>query len=296
MFKTPHYYIENCIILSPKEQEKIFYEYQNTGDKELLNKLVLSQIRLAYDLVDKMGCKSHEDDLRSEAHMGILYAISYWDPTRGRLSTLTTQVVRQKLIKYLAENKTVIRLPVTARHFMKDRGDEELENMPAYQIRRLSQIKAVDGMQYIHELDGDDEDTNQLCAYDNYEVEELINTSLHRLDLLDTKSRSLICDCMGIGTERKKISAIAKKKKLKPETVRYKISAAVKKLREMGTCRYCGKKFYPTENHKYYCCDECEMLDYSIKKARFTKCAQCGIIFVKNDNFRKFCGNCKEIN
>jgi len=146
-------------LLDQEEEKALALRYQETGDEDAAARLVTANLRL----VVKLAFQYHRQwsnvlDLIQEGNVGLVEALSRYDPTRGiRFSSYAQYWIRAMILRFLMDNFRMVRLGSTRhgrRLFFqlqkeKDRLIQEGERAtPAALARRLnvpeSEIVAVD--------------------------------------------------------------------------------------------------------------------------------------------------------
>jgi RNA polymerase sigma-32 factor len=127
--------IRNHPILTREEETKLATHYLKTQDQEAARQLVTSNLRL----VVKLAFQYHRQwsnvlDLIQEGNMGLVEALSRYDPYRGiRFSSYAQYWIRAMILRYLMDNFRMVRLGST-RHgrklfFQLNKEKKRLESM-----------------------------------------------------------------------------------------------------------------------------------------------------------------------
>lgn len=221
--------VSQCEILDHKTLVKLWRRWKRKKDKEAWHKLFYSQLRLAYQIADKFNNPKYSSDLKSEAAIAVLEAIENWDPSRGRLSTITTLIVRQRLFRYLQSNMTIIRIPYDK--FKKLRILElESENgvLPDFfeQIRTIKE----DSIHFpeCRKFDVMDTRTND----DRYK-EELISVLKEKLKDLKPILREIIEGYFGLNGKKKTLKELAERYNLSTVKVKFMLERGLRQLKQM---------------------------------------------------------------
>ena len=122
-------------ILSREEETKLATQYLETQDQDAAKQLVTSNLRL----VVKLAFQYHRQwsnvlDLIQEGNMGLVEALSRYDPYRGiRFSSYAQYWIRAMILRYLMDNFRMVRLGST-RHgrklfFQLNKEKKRLESM-----------------------------------------------------------------------------------------------------------------------------------------------------------------------
>jgi RNA polymerase sigma-32 factor len=103
-------------ILSPEEEREAAIRYQESGDKEAVLKLVVSNLRL----VVKIALEHHRYwtsnllDLIQEGNVGLMQAVKRFDPYRGvRFTTYSSFWIRAYILKFIMDNWRLVRIGTT---------------------------------------------------------------------------------------------------------------------------------------------------------------------------------------
>jgi len=286
--------LEKAIILPLKEQKRLHRQYIKNKDTDALHKLIFSQLRLAYSLIDAFDSGRHRDDLRSQIILTIISAIQKWEPSRGALSTLTTQMVKQKIYKFLQEENYTIRVPISAQKRYKDFMRNHPKNgqvLSPYKRTRMETIGAVLNMEYLR-IHGDNNrhngasDTGIPLSAREF-VEDDVDTKLSieetkaKLMALPTRERKIFYKFLNSCRPSFRVSNILR-------GTNNTIKKIVKEYLALGTCKYCHRKFKPTARLKYFCSIS-EQLKYNERRIKLRNCCVCGRLFVPCRQFRKIC-------
>lgn len=107
-------------LLEPEEEKELAIQYQETGDPEAAHRLVTANLRL----VVKLAFQYHRQwanvlDLIQEGNVGLVEALSRYDPYRGiRFSSYAQYWIRAMILRFLMDNYRMVRLGST-RHGRK---------------------------------------------------------------------------------------------------------------------------------------------------------------------------------
>ena len=107
-------------LLDPEEERALAIKYQTEGDADAANRLVTANLRL----VVKLAFQYHRQwsnvlDLIQEGNVGLVEALSRYDPYRGiRFSSYAQYWIRAMILRFLMDNYRIVRLGST-RHGRK---------------------------------------------------------------------------------------------------------------------------------------------------------------------------------
>lgn len=107
-------------LLEPEEEKELAIRYQETGDPDAAQRLVTANLRL----VVKLAFQYHRQwsnvlDLIQEGNVGLVEALSRYDPYRGiRFSSYAQYWIRAMILRFLMDNYRMVRLGST-RHGRK---------------------------------------------------------------------------------------------------------------------------------------------------------------------------------
>jgi RNA polymerase sigma-32 factor len=107
-------------LLDPEEEKRLAIRYTETGDADAANRLVTANLRL----VVKLAFQYHRQwsnvlDLIQEGNVGLVEALSRYDPYRGiRFSSYAQYWIRAMILRFLMDNYRLVRLGST-RHGRK---------------------------------------------------------------------------------------------------------------------------------------------------------------------------------
>jgi RNA polymerase primary sigma factor len=115
-----HYldFLSQVSLLTPKEEIELtctLWDKSNTvwAREESRRKLIEANLRLVLNIAKQyrnMGINFQ--DLISEGNIGLMTAIDKFDPRKGhRLSTYATWWIRQRILRYIISNQSIIRVP-----------------------------------------------------------------------------------------------------------------------------------------------------------------------------------------
>jgi RNA polymerase sigma-32 factor len=197
------------------EEHTLAVEYQRTGRAELARRLVLGHLRLVIKIAREYYWARHDlADLIAEGNVGLLIALTKYDPKRGvRLSSYAVWWIRAMIQRFIIENRRLVRIGTTAeqRKVMAHLGAEKAKLQQQGILpttERLAQILGVrsEGLAALEQhigsaevsLDaptGDDEGTSRLAllpAPSEMRPDELVERSEH-----DARLRGAVDEFLG---------------------------------------------------------------------------------------------------
>jgi len=191
--------IKECDVLSKEELINLWKRWKEENDQEAYQKLIFSQLRLAFQIADKLKrfypgeC---EEDVKSEATLAVISALKWWNPEKGCLSTITTIICQQRIWKFLLINKYVIQVP----YYVLRRLSKDAEAYP--QVREL-----IENLIYLNDnvtIKSNDDPLKEILKKE--EVSEL-RKALKKLEPIE---RKIICEYYGIEGKAKSLQEISK--------------------------------------------------------------------------------------
>jgi len=103
-------------LLGEAEERDLARRWQNAGDREAMQQLVNSHLRLVARMaMDNRGYGLPVAELISEGHVGLMQAIMKFDPERGfRLSTYARWWIRAAIQDYILRSWSLVKMGTTA--------------------------------------------------------------------------------------------------------------------------------------------------------------------------------------
>jgi RNA polymerase sigma-32 factor len=103
-------------LLTPEAQHSLAVQHHETRDPELAKRLVNANLRLVVSVARKYrDIHPHLLDLVQEGNIGLMQAVSRFDPRRGvKLSTFATSYIRGNILTFLSQNSRMVRIPNAA--------------------------------------------------------------------------------------------------------------------------------------------------------------------------------------
>ena len=136
--------------LTHVEEIELIREYRNTGDKKVLDRIVLANTGLVHKLVNKFPLKNASvayDDLFQEGIAGLIHGIRKFDTTKGyRLSTYCYNWIRAYIQRYYQNHCQAVRVPVHISDAAQTlRKQVELLTVELGRTPTMDEISAVNG-------------------------------------------------------------------------------------------------------------------------------------------------------
>jgi RNA polymerase primary sigma factor len=229
------------------------------GDRKAYNHMVRANLRLVVKIAhDYAHLGLPVQDLISEGNMGLMKAVTRFDPKRGvKLSTYAAWWIKQSIKRALANQSKTIRLPVhvvdklsrirrVSMRMTDESGheptDEELSEEMGIPRQKITQLKTLS--QRPSSLDapvGDEEkasfgdlvaDELSLDPAEMLRDKALRNEVMEVLDELDERERAIVVARFGIdGSKPLTLEMIGKKFKVTRERIRQIQNMALRKMR-----------------------------------------------------------------
>ncbi len=103
-------------LLSPEEEKELTLKLHETGELEVAKKLVLANLRLVVKIAMEYK-KAHQNvmDLIQEGNMGLMKAVSKFDPSKGaKLSYYASWWIKSYILKFILDNFKLVKIGTTA--------------------------------------------------------------------------------------------------------------------------------------------------------------------------------------
>lgn len=133
-------------ILSREEEEVIMAHYLEHKDKESAQKLIVSNLRLVVKIAVEYRRAFHNLlDLIQEGNIGLLRALTKYDPTKGaRFSYYASWWIRAYILKYIIDNFKLVKIGTT-------HAQKKLFYNLAKEKRKMEQMGFAAGPQLLSE-------------------------------------------------------------------------------------------------------------------------------------------------
>ena len=102
-------------LLTPEEEKRLTLELIETGDIEVAKKLVLANLRLVVKIaLEYKSAYKNIMDLIQEGNIGLMKAVSKYDPTKGaKLSYYASWWIRSYILKFILDNFRLVKIGTT---------------------------------------------------------------------------------------------------------------------------------------------------------------------------------------
>ncbi len=202
-------------ILSLEEEKELIEKYFS-GDEKAKERILKTHLRLVINLAKKFrGYGLPLLDLISEGNIGLMKALTKFDPNRGvRFATYAAWWVKQYIKRYIIDNLKIIRIPVHMVDLLKtftktlksSKNDVIMRNSAADEIgvdiAKIEELMIIsqDTLSYNNTLSDNSnysfEDVllseNDKTPCDICQKKELVEKVLNLMTLLDEKEREVI--------------------------------------------------------------------------------------------------------
>ena len=103
-------------LLSESEEKELVSKLSETGDIEVAKKLVLANLRLVVKIaMEYKSAYKNVMDLIQEGNMGLMKAVSKYDPSKGaKLSYYASWWIKSYILKFILDNFRLIKIGTTA--------------------------------------------------------------------------------------------------------------------------------------------------------------------------------------
>lgn len=110
--------IKNIPTLEKDEEFLLASKWKETGDREALNKIINSHLRLVLKIAKGYsGYGLAISDLVAEGNLGIMHAVQHFDPTIGyRFSTYAAWWIKAKIQEFIYNSWSIVKLSSTKSH------------------------------------------------------------------------------------------------------------------------------------------------------------------------------------
>ena len=110
--------IKNIPTLEKDEEFLLASKWKETGDREALNKIINSHLRLVFKIAKGYsGYGLAISDLVAEGNLGIMHAVQHFDPTIGyRFSTYAAWWIKAKIQEFIYNSWSIVKLSSSKSH------------------------------------------------------------------------------------------------------------------------------------------------------------------------------------
>ena len=247
--------VNSLPMISPDEETDLAYRIQN-GDEKAFQKLVEANLRFVISVAKQYQGSSMElSDLINEGNIGLMKAVSKYDPSRGfKLISDAVWWIRQSIMQALGDNGRMVRLPLNQvsaiNKIRKASAAFQQENERAPTEAELAAITELPEFKVIESLTSagshvsydkpisDDNEGNMLDIMpdDGPRTDESVDRESLRTDIdqvlmvLNTRERDIIRLAFGLGCQELTLEEIGDRYDLTRERVRQVKEKAIRKL------------------------------------------------------------------
>lgn len=253
--------VNSLPMISPDEETELAYRVRN-GDDRAFQKLVEANLRFVISVAKQyQGHNMELSDLVNEGNIGLMKAVSRFDPSRGfKFISYAVWWIRQSIMQAVGENGRMVRLPLNqvsaiskirkaSAAFLQENEREPTESELSA-MTELPEFKVIESiysagshMSYDKPL-GDDSEGTMLDimpdegqrADESVDMESLRTDIEHVLRTLTTRERDIIKLAFGLGCQELTLEEIGVRYDLTRERVRQVKEKAIRKLSRSGIC------------------------------------------------------------
>ncbi len=253
--------VNSLPMISPDEETDLAYRIQN-GDEKAFQKLVEANLRFVISVAKQYQGSSMElSDLINEGNIGLMKAVSKYDPSRGfKLISYAVWWIRQSIMQALGDNGRMVRLPLNqvsainkirkaSAAFLQENEREPTEAELAA-ITELPEFKVIESLtsagshvSYDKPISDDSEGTMlDIMPDDGPRTDESVDRESLRTDIdqvlmvLNTRERDIIRLAFGLGCQELTLEEIGDRYDLTRERVRQVKEKAIRKLYRSEVC------------------------------------------------------------
>lgn len=102
-------------VLSREDETELFARWKLTGDRRIADQLIAANLRLVLVVANRYRGKRHDVlDLVQEGSIGLLHALSKFDPARGnRFTSYASYWIRAYIFKFILSNHHLVKIGTT---------------------------------------------------------------------------------------------------------------------------------------------------------------------------------------
>ncbi len=131
--------ITRYALLSPEEEFRLAVKLKESGDVDAARRLVTANLRLVVKIaMEYRSAYQNVMDLIQEGNVGLMKAVSKFDPTKGaKLSYYSSWWIKSYILKYILDNFRLVRVGTTQAqkklffHLMKEKERLEAQGLEA---------------------------------------------------------------------------------------------------------------------------------------------------------------------
>ncbi len=150
MSETPHINVPSALnarsfpVLSEAEEKKLVRRWKKTGDRDALDRLIESHLRLVPRIARKFsGYGINVNDLISEGHIGLMQSVERFKPEKGfRFSTYARWWIRAAILNFILQTWSLTKVGNSA-------GKKKL----FFNLKRAKREMALEGSRYLTDAD-----------------------------------------------------------------------------------------------------------------------------------------------
>lgn len=253
--------VNSLPMISPEEETDLAYRVQN-GDEGAFQKLVEANLRFVISVAKQYQGNSLElCDLINEGNIGLMKAVSKYDPSRGfKFISYAVWWIRQSIMQSLGDSARMVRLPLNqvsaiskirkaSATFLQENEREpteaelaEITDLPEYKV--IESLSNAGGHVSYDKPISDDSDGTMLDIMpdegprtDESVDKESLRTDIEQVLLvLNTRERDIIRLAFGLGCQELTLEEIGDRYDLTRERVRQVKEKAIRKLSRAEVC------------------------------------------------------------
>ena len=253
--------VNSLPMISPEEETDLAYRILS-GDDMAFQKLVEANLRFVISVAKQYQGNSMElSDLINEGNIGLMKAVSKYDPSRGfKFISYAVWWIRQSIMQALGDNGRMVRLPLNqvsainkirkaSAAFLQENEREPTEAELAA-ITELPEFKVIESLtsagshvSYDKPISDDNEGTMlDIMPDDGPRTDESVDRESLRTDIdqvlmvLNTRERDIIRLAFGLGCQELTLEEIGDRYDLTRERVRQVKEKAIRKLSRAEVC------------------------------------------------------------
>lgn len=253
--------VNSLPMISPEEETDLAYRILS-GDDMAFQKLVEANLRFVISVAKQYQGNSMElSDLINEGNIGLMKAVSKYDPSRGfKFISYAVWWIRQSIMQALGDNGRMVRLPLNqvsainkirkaSAAFLQENEREPTEAELAA-ITELPEFKVIESLTSAGShvsfdkpiSDGNEGTMLDIMPDDGPRTDESVDRESLRTDIdqvlmvLNTRERDIIRLAFGLGCQELTLEEIGDRYDLTRERVRQVKEKAIRKLSRSEVC------------------------------------------------------------